>query len=1136
MARLTFALCLLALAPWNAVGQTAQQHDLVQELLAFPAPPPKSDESRIQAGAARFSWNSPPPDDAPLEILGLYWGQINGSVQMSASQKTRERLVEASVAKPEFTTSLLKLLPQTPQVQDVIKRLYDENGERLGEGWREGVKKYLKLNSKYFREELVADAMATTDDNETGSVIHEDDLTTLARLDWTKAERILKNFAQGPMPRRAVLAKTLLYLRYQGKGPEADALFADLKNSVQDPKALGYPRDKAADALLSADWTGRDEWFLTLFRDPTLRNLHDGFYLRMPLVSNVGGNPDHWIPIVTKLIGNSNRAVHDNAVECLIHFQLENARLDALMPLLPWLADPKWSSASDRLRLIQSVDKLDMRESVPGLIAVLNQPVNEAERAYAANSLVHFRDPHAIPALRQGMPSVADAHYRRMFIAALIAVGGLPDSEAASSVEAYAAMKSTREGSETIERADYSWPKVPLDVPVSIGQYLAERDAPSEGAMSLLLSRAMSVESSDQQTAELLRDIVHRWPSSVGDRDIAQRIQVESASARSVAYALLRRDSFRKNCSDAIVASKSLSGTPAGIFAVLSGDHHRETEVLKRSDGAAIQSLLASARLIRESLPLEQVERIYNSGDTRLEQVAGAYLMAEDSPRARQIFSSKSKALVIVGARQAGGDPGHHSYSDFDKLESELLSLMSGDDAYDEAFALFTAGYWGNAGQIVIGNRGETSTITFYDDPARRYRRALGAEELKGLRDFIKSEKVDDLGPLSQAVVDGMQYEYVHLAKDQGRRVFMNNPGAADSGGSVYDRLCGSFHKLLRNTPLTIDYPDLAGLPGFEVLIADDRFSVLNYWKDGTEERLRIYPARDRGNAALAYSTPGSAKVMISRLPRAEAPRWVSIKNSVIETADRPAAFPSEDPHSVVPEKFQKDNEDRQPPGLWVLTQGSATYRVGEFQKRQGFWKFEPGKEPKLLAADLFSPAISDDGKWAILAKSNGSSAHTFALVRMNLGSGAMSPVDVPEADTLYAIAYIHEQKRFLVVRAKDPDTGSHKPVGPDKTEYWLVDAETGRGAVTHDEIRPFTHIGARPLQSTGEPGQYWAAIPNELGIGTDIGRFDARSSKFTSLLHIPALQFNSQAIWVDAPAKSIYITYRSHLLRASLP
>jgi hypothetical protein len=33
----------------------------------------------------------------------------------------------------------------------------------------------------------------------------------------------------------------------------------------------------------------------------------------------------------------------------------------------------------------------------------------------------------------------------------------------------------------------------------------------------------------------------------------------------------------------------------------------------------------------------------------------------------------------------------------------------------------------------------------------------------------VQSEEVDDLGPLSQMVFDGMQYEYVHLTTAQGR-------------------------------------------------------------------------------------------------------------------------------------------------------------------------------------------------------------------------------------------------------------------------------------------------------------------------------------------------------------------------------
>jgi len=362
----------------------------------------------------------------------------------------------------------------------------------------------------------------------------------------------------------------------------------------------------------------------------------------------------------------------------------------------------------------------------------------------------------------------------------------------------------------------------------------------------------------------------------------------------------------------------------------------------------------------------------------------------------------------------------------------------------------------------------------------------------------------------------------------------MNNPGLSDSGGSVYDRLCGVFYKLLRNAQLTVEYPDLAKLPGFEVVIADGRFDVLSYWKDGTEERLQIYPGQSRDSAALAYSNPGSAQV-ISRVPSAEQTMWVALSNGAIKAADRPAPFPSEDPHSVIPDKFQKDNADRQASGLWALTRGSATYRVGEFQEKQGLWKFQVGKKPKLIAGDVFSPIISSDGNWAVLTKSTNSPAHTVVAVRVNLRSGSILPVEIPEADSIQAISYVPEQQRFLIVRTKGPDTGSHQTVGPDKPEYWLVEAQTGHANVTNEEIRPFTHIGPRPLQSTSEPGTYWAAIPNATLNGTDFGRFDARSFRFTAVLRVPSLQFNSQAIWVDSAAKSIYITYRSHLLRVPL-
>lgn len=1140
MRRATVTLLAFALTvSFGSAQVTSQSHSqaasVIEDLLRIPAPTPQNaPENRPEKD--KFAWNSPPPDNAPLDVLGLYWSQIDDSIKVKASEATRTRLLEVCVQKPEFTASLLKILPQTLQAQDRIKRIYDENAERLSESWRDEVRKYLKLNTKYFREGLVADALEAKDEDEYGSVVNEEELRSLAKLDWPKAEPILRRFAARAKPRTATLAKGLLYRHYAccGERSQADKLRPEIKSIAENRKSLGYAREEAIDALFADEWLGREEWFLSLFRDSTLRYLRDGG-IRRPLLYRVGDDPEHWIPIVTRFVGNSNRAIHDNAVECLIQFQLRNARRDALTPLLPWLFDPEWSSASDRLRLIQSVDDLDMKDSVPGLIAVLNQKVDEAERAYAANSLSHFRDARAVPDLRRGMPSIVDAHYRRMFITALIDAGGLSDQDAASDIEAYANMASTKEGAESLEKADYAWPKVPMPVPVSIGQYLAEREAPSEGTMRLLLSRANDVQSTNLAPASLLRDVVHRWPTAVGDRDIAQMIQQGTASAGSIAYALRRRDTFAKNCADQIAGSTNAAGLPAGIFAVLSGNKQRELVVVQGPDDLAIAALLASARLIREPLPLDAVARHYNSGDPVLEHVAGAFLTAEDSPRARELFSSKSKGIVIVGARQSGGDPGHHSYTDFDKREAELLSLMSGDSAYDEVYALLTAGYWGDGGQTVIARKGASLTITFYDDPARRYRRSLKREEFEQLKSFVQSEKIDDLGPLSQMVFDGMQYEYIHLTTVQGRRVFMNNPGDSDSGGSVYDRLCGLFYRLMRAERLAIEYPDLKKLPGFEVVVADERFHVLGFWKDGATERYRIYPGRDRGSAAMGFANLGSVRVT-SRPPKTENPIWVSIAGGAMTDAPAPVLFPAENPNSVVPAGFEKENEERQRSSLAMLSHGDIAYRVGEHQDKSGFWKFERGKAPKLLVSgDVLSPAIDNNGEWALLAKSKGSWVEPNGLVRVNLASGGVLRVDVPEADTLEPVAYVPELRRFLAYRAKDMPTDSHKPVGPDKPEYWLVDPGTGNAEVTFGEIRPLTHVGARPLQSANKDGQYWAALPSETNGGTDIGLFDAKSLKFTPQMHVPALSFNSQALWIDEESRIGYVVYKSQLLKFAL-
>jgi hypothetical protein len=300
------------------------------------------------------------------------------------SDKVRQHLLEYSEQKPDELDDLLLLLPNDPGAFARVKAIYDKNSAAQGEDWSTRVKSYLEIHGGYFHQDLLAEARQIKDDDEMGSPEKHEALERLATVDWTLAEPLLNQFSTGHQPRTAVLAKTLLYRHAVSVRDDASAarLRNDLQAVVADRKALGYSRATALEALLDTEWLGRDDWYISLFHDSTLRSLRDGYQGFSTLREPVGSSPDHWIPIMTRLVSDPDLAVHDNAVTCLIQFQLRSGRKDALEPLLPWLSDRKWSSAPDRLRLIQTVPDLDMKEAVPGLISVVGEEkADEYERS-----------------------------------------------------------------------------------------------------------------------------------------------------------------------------------------------------------------------------------------------------------------------------------------------------------------------------------------------------------------------------------------------------------------------------------------------------------------------------------------------------------------------------------------------------------------------------------------------------------------------------------------------------------------------------------------------------------------------------------------------------------------------------------
>jgi hypothetical protein len=350
-------------------------------MLRLPSPAPAAGVpgKQIPEAPMQNPHFSAPGEDAPLEALGGYWAEMGRGkatgIAIQLSDKARIRLLEYSEQNPGALDDLLPLLADAPVTYARVKSIYDKNSATQGEDWNGSVKAYLETHGGYFQQELLSEARRVKDDDEMGSPENHEALERLATVDWSLAESLLSQFSAGRQPRTALLARTLLYRHAVSVHDDASAarMRTKLQAVVANRKELGYSRSTALEVLLDTEWPGRDNWYLSLFKDPTLRSLRDGYQGFSTLTEPVGSAPEHWIPIMTRLVSDPDRAVHDNAAACLIQFQLRSGRKDALEPLLPWLFNRKWSSAPDRLRLIQTVPDLDMKEAIPGLIAVVEE-------------------------------------------------------------------------------------------------------------------------------------------------------------------------------------------------------------------------------------------------------------------------------------------------------------------------------------------------------------------------------------------------------------------------------------------------------------------------------------------------------------------------------------------------------------------------------------------------------------------------------------------------------------------------------------------------------------------------------------------------------------------------------------------
>ena len=674
--------------------------DVIQELLKTPAPLP------MKALPRELPAEQAPAKEAPLEVLADYWARhpapdaaLDESLEFVAKFNrepmpvgaVRDRLLEAAEADPGILARLLSRLPDTPSSYDRIKSLLDDEKRqpRYGADWSTRVERYLMFHSRYFRQELTRAAREALDENY--KVKGAAELGALAKLDWAAAEPILKTHAEGRNARTAALSLALIYGHHVEAGAEDKArpYREVLMRIVEDRSALGYARDAAARALLKTRWKGREAWYESLFHDPTLLDLLDGYQGYAPL-GRIDMPAEERVRLLARLAGSADRPARDAAVSCLVG--IEEPTRDTLLPLLPWLDDPGWSAARNRGMFIAKLARVDVPEAVPGLIAVIDRE-NDRDRATAARVIASYPDPKAAPALRRLLEKETRGRTRMDIVRGLVACGGVAEDEAVSSIEAFAEQVALRGESGDLRFALMSGdPGVSSAPSVLIGMYLADFPPPGETVARRLLERAKVLRSGAPQVAAALLDCLSDWPARAIDRDLAALIVSGAVDPSAIISALRRRHSLRLAAARELETAARSGGIAAGVAAIILGGPEKTAAILGGSDLPAQRALLACARLVGDHLPVPLVGQLLRSADEALAEAAEAYLTAEDGPEARRLVLSIHEGQAAILGESMPDIPGHSNLAVFSGLEKQLQ-----EEALEglEIYALLSAGYWG---------------------------------------------------------------------------------------------------------------------------------------------------------------------------------------------------------------------------------------------------------------------------------------------------------------------------------------------------------------------------------------------------------------------------------------------------------
>jgi hypothetical protein len=1223
------------------------ENNILLNLLNLPAPPPPNPlaKNTVKPRPDNFyNKSNPPKDDAPIEDLLAYWNHQNQSdpkytYMAKLSEESRKRLFAEIEKDPEQLPQLINVLPRNQETAEFVKRLYDHEAasRQYEKDWRDSVKKWLTYNSGYFTDELLKGAEAVS---ETGDyVTNQDELLALARVDWEKARPILERMLNNRnAPVSQTLARWAFYQRAIREGDTSDIekYRRELQATVENRGEGAGNRDLAMDALVEAgDFEGRDEWYYSLLSDETLFDLRVGGQSFTGLTTLLNHSaPEKYVEKMLELVKSENKAVRSAAVRNLSTL-ISAKNPEIIKALLPWLENPGWAKevSYERRTLVGILETIAIPESVPGLIALLNEkemrevnvPAGDGNanvsapsnlsaptlrqvesysyRHSALNALAQQKDARAIPALRL-LLSQLEGYEKQMVVKALFLSGGYSVSEQVEAVEFIARNAGSRIDGMTITttsmgnvspasdedeeeevvgvtEANVAYVRPNLSQVVDADNYPVSPEAmkdargvlgfqiigyseQSSELIAALFERIEALERKEPNIADALRKIIRSWSGAAVNSVLLRDLKNDKTDLDGIVKLLSLRKELKEKQFDEVFAIRGGSSIALGISACLTESNSDYDAILAGDGDESKIALLACARLIRAPLPLGVVAGYLQSPNKLLALAAERYLESEDSLEARMsVLARHPGEARILGARSSfvyGATPAVGIYF----LQALFTSV-------DESLAALPPYYYSavfedlNAAekklQKEVRENQELLGVYSYDDnfirvyrdkavfsweeDVSRYReRVLTKEEFDAFKSYLASERVDELPPFLSACEDCEEKELLMLGRNGGRRVFVR----ADKAPKFFTGLEKMFGEM-RLPPARLHYWLERNIAGLEILFEDENQQARAIWKNGEDFRVLIdNQARrkqideelekqeeiEQESEEYDYEKAEELNTKRRRQREYENFAWYGFGRvgNGGDGSTKLSGLVAQPPGvEFIP---ARDNL----PGIdgdrrWKARTANLEIRADD----EGLYKIVGGRATKIRTGYYRKPLVTPNGRWAIVAKFDDAEP-AAALVRVNLLTGREFKIKIDEYPTYEPLAFISSINKILVFGGafqeeeyEDSETKERRAGA-----YFLLDAETGLAQAVKGEIRPLAQQTFRPLQPTGKPDEFWAAIPNAKKNETQIGVYNTKTLAFKSIIKLPKIAFDSMNLWVDEKDGKIYFVYEGHLLGLPLP